>query len=173
MGNVVTLDEARAFCDRWHDLGLKVVFTNGHFDVLHVGHVDVLQRARALGDVLIVGLNSDASTQQLKGPHRPIVPQADRAAMLAALACVDTVVIYDELTASNLVTALRPDVYAKGGDWQPAEGQAGPPEVVEVLGYGGEVRYLPYMPGRSTSALIRTIVDRFAAEQSRNALDGR
>jgi len=97
--------------------GRTVVFTNGHFDLLHLGHVDVLQRARALGDVLVVGLNSDASTQQLKGPQRPIVPQAERAAVLAALACVDLVVIFDELTASRLVAALRPDIYVKGGDW--------------------------------------------------------
>jgi rfaE bifunctional protein nucleotidyltransferase chain/domain len=173
VGDVVTVDEAKALCGHWREMGLKVVFTNGHFDVLHIGHVDVLQRARALGDALIVGLNSDSSARQLKGPLRPIVPEAERAAMLAAMACVDLVVIYDELTASRLVAALRPDVYAKGGDWQPSEGQDGPPEVVEVLRYGGAVHYLPYMPGRSTSSLIRTIIDRFATELPESGANGR
>ena len=171
MGNVVTLGEAKALCDCWREMGLRVVFTNGHFDVLHIGHVDVLQRARALGGALVVGLNSDASTRQLKGPLRPIVPEAERAAMLAALACVDLVVIYDQLTAIHTIAELRPDVYAKGGDWRPGEGQAGPPEVSEVLRYGGEVHYLPYMVGRSTSSLIRTIVDRFGTEPPGNAVD--
>ena len=151
--------EAEHRCAEWRAAGRTVVFTNGHFDLLHLGHVDVLQRARALGDVLVVGLNSDASTQQLKGPQRPIVPQAERAAVLAALACVDLVVIFDELTASRLVAALRPDIYVKGGDWgQERE----PPEAAVARSYGGEVRFLPYLPGHSTSALIQTILDRFA-----------
>ena len=141
-----------------------MVFTNGHFDLLHHGHVDVLQRARALGDVLIVGVNSDTSTRQLKGPNRPLVPQGERAAMLAALACVDLVVVFDGLTACELVVELQPDVYAKGGDWQPAQGREGPPEAATVRGYGGDVRFLPYLAGHSTSALIETILDRFTCK---------
>ncbi len=171
MGEVVSAAKAGQRCAAWRAAGRTVVFTNGHFDVMHLGHVDVLQRARALGDVLIVGLNSDGSTRQLKGPLRPIVPQAERAAMLAALACVDLVVIYDELTANRLVAELRPDVYAKGGDWQPAQDKEGPPEVAEVHRYGGEVRFLPYLPGFSTSALIQTILDRFAPQARTESSD--
>ena len=158
--------EAGRRCADWRNAGRTVVFTNGHFDLLHLGHVDLLQRARALGDVLVVGLNSDASTRQLKGPQRPIVPQAERAAMLAALACVDLVVIFDELTANQLVAALRPDIYVKGGDWQPDEDRAAPPEAAVVHSYGGQVCFLPYLPGHSSSDLIQTILDRFAPRAS-------
>jgi rfaE bifunctional protein nucleotidyltransferase chain/domain len=131
---------------------------------MHLGHVDVLQRARALGDALVVGVNSDSSTRLLKGQHRPLVPQEERAAMLAALACVDLVVVFDALTACDLVVDLRPNIYAKGGDWQPAEGREGPPEAAAVRGYGGEVRFLPYLAGHSTSELIETILGRFEAQ---------
>ncbi|MDH7485033.1 MAG: adenylyltransferase/cytidyltransferase family protein [Anaerolineae bacterium] len=167
----MTLAEAEHRCAEWRAAGRTVVFTNGHFDLLHLGHVDLLQRARALGDVLVVGLNSDASTRQLKGPLRPIMPQAERAAMLAALACVDLVVIFDELTANRLVAALRPDIYVKGGDWQPDGDRAGPPEAAVVHSYGGQVRFLPYLPGHSTSDLIQTILDRFAPRAPSDPLD--
>jgi rfaE bifunctional protein nucleotidyltransferase chain/domain len=140
--------------------GKTIVFTNGHFDLLHVGHVDYLQRARELGDVLIVGLNSDASTRALKGEKRPIVPQGERARMLAALACVDYVVIFEEMTANSLVEALKPDLYIKGGDW--GEGRT-PPEAEIVARYGGQVRILPYLPDHSTTGLIEVIVERFAS----------
>jgi rfaE bifunctional protein nucleotidyltransferase chain/domain len=171
VGEVVSAAQAGQRCAAWRAAGRTVVFTNGHFDVMHLGHVDVLQRARALGDVLIVGLNSDGSTRQLKGPLRPIVPQAERAAMLAALACVDLVIIYDELAASHLVAALRPDIYVKGGDWEPEQGREGPPEAAVARGYGGEVRFLPYLPGFSTSSLIQTILDRFAPQARTESSD--
>lgn len=166
MGETVSAAEAAGICEVWRAAGRKIVFTNGHFDVLHVGHVDVLQRARRLGDVLVVGLNSDGSTRRLKGPLRPIVPEEDRATMLAALSCVDLVVIFDEATATGLVRDLQPDVYAKGGDWDPTAGGDGPPEAAEVRRYGGAVCFLPYMLGYSTSSLIQTILDRMCDSQA-------
>jgi rfaE bifunctional protein nucleotidyltransferase chain/domain len=138
-----------------HRASRRVVMTNGHFDLLHVGHVRYLQGARRLGDALVVGLNSDASTRARK-PGRPLVPQEDRAELLAALACVDVVVIFDDLTANALVAALRPEIYVKGGDWgQPGGPQ--PPEADIVSGYGGSVVYLPYVPDQSTSHIIERI----------------
>ncbi|HIE39758.1 MAG TPA: D-glycero-beta-D-manno-heptose 1-phosphate adenylyltransferase [Anaerolineae bacterium] len=160
MGEIVSLEEALAVRDKLQAEGKTVVFTNGHFDLLHMGHVDYLQRARGLGDVLIVGLNSDASTRALKGEKRPVVSQSERARMLAALACVDYVVIFEETTANSLVEALKPDLYVKGGDWD--KGRS-PPEAEVVASYGGQVHILPYLPGHSTTKLIETIVDRFGS----------
>ncbi len=155
MGQVLTLEAALAWRRVQAGAGRQVVLTNGHFDLLHVGHARYLQAARALGDVLIVGLNSDASTGALK-PGRPIVPQAERAELLAALACVDAVIIFDALTAESLVAALRPDVYVKGGDWGEPGGRR-PPEAGVAERYGGRVVYLPYVPARSTTRIIERI----------------
>ena len=132
-----------------------VVFTNGHFDLLHIGHVRYLQAARGLGDALIVGVNSDASTRARK-PGRPLVPEADRAELIAALGCVDAVVVFDHLHATPLVRALTPDLYVKGGDWGRPGGPQ-PPEAGIVEGYGGRVVYLPYVPDRSTTLIIERI----------------
>lgn len=168
-GEVVDLAEAQRRVMAWRAAGQRIVLTNGHFDLLHLGHIDYLQRARALGDVLVVGVNSDASTRALKGPRRPLVPEHERAAVLAALACVDLVILFDELTAGQLVRGLAPEVYVKGGDWDPAgevtavPSSTEPPEAPAVRAYGGEIRYLPYLAGHSTSALIHTIVSRYAA----------
>jgi len=140
----------------WRELGETVVFTNGHFDLLHIGHVRYLQAARALGDHLIVGLNSDGSTRLRKGPGRPIVPQEERAALLAALRCVDAVVVFDSEDCIDLVAALRPDVYVKGADWNRPDGPR-PPEAAIVAKYRGRVEYVKLMPGRSTSAMIRAV----------------
>ena len=145
--------------------GAVVVFTNGCFDLLHLGHVRYLQAARALGDCLVVGVNSDASTRALKGPGRPLVAQEERAEVLEALACVDYVTIFEEITAVSLVEALRPDVYVKGGDYAVADAadQSASidytklPEAAPVLAYGGQVRLIPYLPGHSTTALIERI----------------
>jgi rfaE bifunctional protein nucleotidyltransferase chain/domain len=146
--------------------GNLVVFTNGCFDLLHLGHVRYLQAARALGDCLVVGINSDASTRMLKGPGRPLVTQEERAEVVAALACVDYVTIFEETTAVTLVETLRPDVYVKGGDYA-ATGAADQiagidyaklPEAAPVLAYGGQVRLIPYLPGHSTTALIERIL---------------
>lgn len=152
MGSVFTLDDAVAW--RRGQPG-AVVFTNGHFDLLHVGHVRYLQAARALGGALAIGLNSDASCAARK-PGRPLVPQEDRAELLAALGCVDAVVIFDELTAISLVEALRPEIYVKGGDWGRPRGPR-PPEAEVVERYGGQVHYLPYLPDRSTTLIIQRI----------------
>lgn len=152
MGQVLTLDQAVAW--RAAQTG-AVALTNGHFDLLHVGHVRYLKAARALAGALIVGLNSDASTAARK-PGRPVVPQDERAELLAALGCVDVVVIFDAPTAEALVGALRPEVYVKGGDWNRPDGPR-PPEAAVVERYGGRVAYLPYVPDRSTSAIIARI----------------
>ena len=161
MGKVISREKARGLCRELRSQGRRVVFTNGVFDLLHAGHVDCLERARALGDVLIVGLNSDASARLIKGPGRPLVPQGDRARVLAALACVDYVVLFDEPTAEELVRALRPDVYVKGGDYGGRE----PPEARLVAEYGGRVEIMPFLPGRSTTAIIRTILERYAGKR--------
>ena len=155
MGQVLALAAARAWRAEQARAGRTVVFTNGTFDLLHIGHVRYLQAARALGDALVVGLNSDASTAALK-PGRPFVPQAERAEVLAALACVDVVVIFDGIDANALVDALRPDIYVKGGDWGQPGGKQ-PPEAAVVAAYDGRIAYLPYVAGHSTSALIERI----------------
>jgi rfaE bifunctional protein nucleotidyltransferase chain/domain len=134
--------------------GHKVVFTNGCFDLLHRGHVHYLEEARALGDALIVGVNTDGSAARLnKGPGRPLNPEGDRARVLAALACVDRVVLFDEDTPLELITALQPDVLVKGGDYQLNEivGR----EI--VLARGGQVVALPFLPGYSTTALLERL----------------
>lgn len=131
----------------------RLVFTNGCFDILHRGHVEYLAAARALGDTLVVGLNTDASVARLKGPHRPYVPLEDRAAVLAALASVDVITPFDSDTPRALIAALLPDVLVKGGDYAMDEmiGRE------EVRAAGGEVVVLPYLPERSTTELVRSI----------------
>jgi D-beta-D-heptose 7-phosphate kinase/D-beta-D-heptose 1-phosphate adenosyltransferase len=133
--------------------GRKVVFTNGCFDLLHVGHVSYLAEARELGDVLIVGLNSDASVRRLKGPTRPVIKQSDRATMLAALAAVDHVVIFDEPTPHGLLEALRPDVLVKGGTYAPHEVVGH--EVVTA--YGGQVCVVGVVEGVSTTKIVDSL----------------
>jgi rfaE bifunctional protein nucleotidyltransferase chain/domain len=135
--------------------GQRVVFTNGHFDLLHVGHLRYLQGACALGDVLVVGVNDDAVTTARKGPARPILPEGERAELLAGLACVDYVTIFHEPTAERCVALLRPDVYVKGGDYVP--GGADLPEARIVAEYGGETVILPLEPGRSTTTIVEAI----------------
>jgi rfaE bifunctional protein nucleotidyltransferase chain/domain len=132
-----------------------VVFTNGVFDLLHAGHIRYLRAARTMGDALIVGLNSDASARAIK-PGRPFVDQDDRAEVVAALAAVDVVVIFDGADATEIVRALRPDVYVKGGDWGRPGGPQ-PPEAATVREYGGRVAFIDYVSGRSTTALIERI----------------
>lgn len=133
--------------------GRKVVFTNGCFDILHVGHVRYLQEARSLGDLLIVGINSDASVKKLKGESRPVQNESDRAEILAGLACVDYVVIFEQETPLTLIQEIQPDILVKGGDW-PVEKIVGSKE---VLARGGEVRSLKFYPGRSTSSVLERI----------------
>jgi D-beta-D-heptose 7-phosphate kinase/D-beta-D-heptose 1-phosphate adenosyltransferase len=133
--------------------GRRIVFTNGCFDLLHRGHVDLLNRAKALGDVLVVGLNTDAGVRALKGPGRPLTSLDDRAQVLAALSCVDLLVTFDEPTAGHLVELLRPEVYVKGGD--PVHEAI--PEAALVEAYGGQVRILPHAQDRSTTAIVERI----------------
>jgi rfaE bifunctional protein nucleotidyltransferase chain/domain len=159
MGTLVSIAAAAAVRQALRSQGKTAVLTNGIFDLLHVGHVRYLQAARELGDALFVGLNSDASARGLKGQTRPLVPQAERAEMLCALASVDYVVIFEEQTAECLVRALQPDIYAKGGDYLAAQGEGKHlPEAPVVESYGGRVVILPYSAGHSTSALVERIL---------------
>jgi D-beta-D-heptose 7-phosphate kinase/D-beta-D-heptose 1-phosphate adenosyltransferase len=137
----------------WRDAGLLVVFTNGCFDLLHPGHVALLEAARREGDRLIVGLNSDASTRGLKGPQRPVIPQAERAEVLLSLEAVDRVILYEEPTPARLVELLLPDVLVKGSDW--AQDQIVGRATVEAA--GGRVVRVPLLPARSTSDLVARI----------------
>lgn len=152
-GGVLGRPEAVAFAERLRATGQTVVFTNGVFDLLHPGHLRYLQAARALGNALIVGLNSDESVRRNKGPERPINPEAERAELLAALACVDAVVIFDEDTPGRIIRALQPDVLVKGADW-PADRIVGR-NIVE--GRGGRVIRVDVAEGYSTSAIIDRI----------------
>ncbi len=151
---LVNLEAASRWVRDLQTRGRKVVFTNGCFDLLHPGHVRYLEEARSLGDALIVGVNTDASVKRLdKEPGRPVNPEGDRAALVAALACVDRVVLFGEDTPLELITALQPNVLVKGGDYRLEEivGR----EVVWAL--GGEVKVLPLVPGYSTTQLLARI----------------
>jgi rfaE bifunctional protein nucleotidyltransferase chain/domain len=147
------LTAARAI---WAQTGKTVVWTSGCFDLLHVGHVRSFRDAKALGDILIVGINSDASVRALKGDARPIVNQADRAETIAALEMVDYVTIFDEPDPSAALSMLRPDIHCKGAEY--ADGARPVPERETVLGYGGQIRFLPFHAGRSTSELVARIL---------------
>jgi D-beta-D-heptose 7-phosphate kinase/D-beta-D-heptose 1-phosphate adenosyltransferase len=137
--------------------GRRIVFTNGCFDLLHRGHVDLLNRAKALGDVLVVGLNTDAGVRALKGPGRPVTTLDDRAQVLAALSCVDHLVAFAEPTAARLVELLRPDVYVKGSPRRADQPHEPVPEAPLVEAYGGQVRILPHAEDRSTTAIVERI----------------
>jgi len=133
----------------------RIVFTNGCFDILHVGHVRYLNAAKALGEVLVVGLNSDASVTQIKGVHRPINSQADRAEVLAALACVDHIVVFEETEPEALIREVAPDVLVKGADWE--ESRIVGAEIVKR--HGGRVVRIPVVPGISTTRIIEKILE--------------
>jgi len=141
--------------------GKKVVFTNGCFDLLHVGHVKYLQKARQLGDLLVLGLNSDASIRRLKGPKRPLIGEEERAHILAALDCIDYVVLFDEDTPLELIEAVRPDILVKGGDYTP-EGVVGK-DLVES--YGGRVELIQFVDGKSTTNIIEKVLQQYGDEQ--------
>jgi D-glycero-beta-D-manno-heptose 1-phosphate adenylyltransferase len=147
---VKSLDEVATIAAQARKSGKRVVFTNGCFDLLHRGHVHVLRKARAVGDMLIVGLNSDRSVKAIKGPERPILPQTDRVELIAAMEMVDYVVLFDDADPYRLIAAIKPDVLAKGGDWR----------VDKIIGSdivaqnGGRVEVIPYLPGFSTTEII-------------------
>lgn len=155
MGRIVTDRELQACIESQRAQDKIIVFTNGCFDILHAGHVYYLREARSLGDILIVGLNSDRSIRMIKGDDRPIITQRDRAELLAALECVDYVVIFDEPTPLRLIESIRPDVLVKGGDWK-EEDIVGRDVVV---GNGGRVVRVPLRKGISTTAIIKRILD--------------
>ena len=150
---IITREQVSQIVSRLKREGRKVAFTNGCFDLLHIGHLELLEHARKLGDILIVGLNSDDSVRRLKGPQRPINTQLDRARILAALEVVDYVVIFNEDTPLDLIQTIKPDFLIKGGDYRP-DAIVGS-EFVES--YGGKVIVFPLVRGKSTSDLINTI----------------
>ncbi len=152
---MLTLSELVEMRSAWRETGLRLVLTNGTFDLLHVGHVRYLQVAREMGDILVVGINSDASVRGYKGPGRPVVPQNERAEVVAALRCVSYALVFDEPTATELVEALHPEVYVKGGDY--AAGGKPLPEAQAVQAYGGEVKIVHFIEGHSASNLIRNV----------------
>jgi rfaE bifunctional protein nucleotidyltransferase chain/domain len=159
-GLVLSLEQARALRDEAASQHERVVLTNGCFDVLHVGHVRYLEEARQQGDLLLVGLNDDQSTRLVKGPGRPYVPQEDRAEILAALECVDGVILFRERTAERLIRSLKPDVYVKGGNYSIDD----LPEARIVAEYGGRLYLTAQVPDRSTSSLVSTIMARHTRE---------
>jgi D-beta-D-heptose 7-phosphate kinase/D-beta-D-heptose 1-phosphate adenosyltransferase len=140
------------------DKGKKVVFTNGCFDLLHAGHVKYLQKARKIGDLLVLGLNSDASVRRLKGDKRPLISEDERAHILAALDCIDYVVLFDEDTPLELIKLLQPFILAKGGDYTP-ETVVGR-ELVES--YGGHVELVSFVDGKSTTNIIERVLERYS-----------
>lgn len=152
MGKVVNID---FFQKEFQNIrgSQKVVFTNGCFDLLHAGHVAYLQEAKQQGDILVLGLNSDSSVRELKGPTRPIQKEDDRAFILAGLSCIDYVCLFSEETPLNLIQSVKPDVLVKGGDWKPEQ-------IVGsefVLAAGGEVKSLAFVEGRSTTNIVEII----------------
>ena len=150
---MLTLEQAILQFAREKRNGRKVVFTNGCFDLLHPGHIHSLEAARAFGDVLIVGINSDSSVRTLKGPGRPVIPQRERAEILASLECVDAVLIFDEPTPQKVIAALLPDVLVKGGDW-PGDQIVGREEVEAA---GGRVERIDILDSYSTSSILEKI----------------
>jgi D-beta-D-heptose 7-phosphate kinase/D-beta-D-heptose 1-phosphate adenosyltransferase len=150
---VLSASELATTVSRDREHGHRIVFTNGCFDVLHLGHTSYLRQARQLGDRLIVAVNSDASVRRLKGADRPVNAEGDRAAVLAALECVDYVTVFDDDTPIPLLQDLRPDVYVKGGDYSPE--MLAEAEVVRA--YGGDVQMVGYVPAHSTTELVERI----------------
>ena len=157
MGTFYSREELVAVREEWKRAGKTVVFTNGCYDLLHPGHIRLLERARSLGDILSLALNTDDSVARLKGPNRPIIPETDRAEMALALEAVDVVVFFDEDTPRELIAAVLPDVLVKGADW--AHFIAGREEVEAA---GGLVLPLPLEPGYSTTNIVDTILSRHA-----------
>ncbi len=151
---IKSLDQLKTIREKLKGEGKKVVFTNGCFDLIHIGHIRCLEKAKELGDLLFVAINSDSSVRSIKGPKRPVIPQEERAEIIASLACVDFVTIFNEPDPYNLIKELQPDVLVKGGDWKPDE-------IVGsdiVRGYGGSVISIPYLEGYSSSRIIERII---------------
>jgi D-beta-D-heptose 7-phosphate kinase/D-beta-D-heptose 1-phosphate adenosyltransferase len=154
---IKTKEELQRIVDNFKAKGKRIVFTNGCFDLLHVGHIRYLEEAKTLGDILVVGINSDQSIRRIKGPYRPILPEEERAEVLSGLGCVDYISIFDEADPLELISSLQPHILVKGGDWT-KETTVGK-EVVERS--GGKVIILPFVQGASTSNLIEAILKRY------------
>jgi D-beta-D-heptose 7-phosphate kinase/D-beta-D-heptose 1-phosphate adenosyltransferase len=154
---IMSVDDAASAAREWRAAGKRVVFTNGCFDLLHVGHIRYLAAARSEGDALVVGLNSDASVTMIKGPLRPIVPERERAEVLAALACVDVVTLFAEPDPLRVIRAVQPDVLVKGGDWAESE-IIGADDVRQT---GGRVVRVPVVEGAGTTQLIERVLERY------------
>tara|TARA_B100000767_G_scaffold50957_1_gene46271 strand:- start:5300 stop:5791 length:492 start_codon:yes stop_codon:yes gene_type:complete len=150
---IYNIDKLIAEVEKWKQAGEDVVFTNGCFDILHKGHIEVLARSADLGNKLIIGLNSDESIQKIKGEDRPIIDEQSRAILLAALKCVDAVILFSEETPLNLISTLKPDILAKGGDYR----------IETIIGYeivqqnGGKVKVIPFVDGFSSTTIIEKI----------------
>ena len=154
---IKTKDDLHRIVEDLKKKGKRIVFTNGCFDLLHLGHIRYLEKAKSLGDILVVGVNSDRSVRNLKGPKRPILPQEERAEILSGLGCVDYITVFNEQTPFELISSLQPHTLVKGGNWT-KETTVGK-DVVERS--GGEVVILPFEEGSSTSNLIETILKRY------------
>jgi len=155
MERFITQDQLVSLGEQYRQTGRRLVLTNGCFDLLHTGHVRYLQQARALGDALIVAVNSDRSVRELKGPTRPLNAEQDRAEVLAALRCVDHVTIFDELRVTEVIRKLKPAIYTKGGDYTIETLDASESEALRACGV--EVKILSLVPGRSTTSLIKKL----------------
>lgn len=155
LGSIYTREQLIAVRKEWRRAGRKVVFTNGCYDILHPGHIRLLESARSLGDILILALNTDSSVQRLKGPTRPLIPETERAELAAALEAVDAVTFFDEDTPRELIAAVLPDILIKGADW--AHFIAGREEVEAA---GGQVLALPLEPGYSTTGILEEVLAR-------------
>jgi D-glycero-beta-D-manno-heptose 1-phosphate adenylyltransferase len=153
MGKILSLAELKKECKDLRSVGQSIVFTNGCFDLLHPGHVRYLQQARRLGDVLIVALNSDRAVRELKGDFRPILKESERAEVMAALSCVDYVIVFDDISPREIIASLLPDILVKGGDWK-IDQIIGAEEVTAA---GGKVLSLDFIAGVSTSEIIKRI----------------
>lgn len=160
MGQIVSVNELVGLRKTWRETRKKVVFTNGCFDIIHRGHIEYLTKAKAMGDVLIVALNTDRSVHRLKGDSRPIIPQEDRGVIVANLVPVDYVCFFDEDTPLNVITHLLPDVLVKGADWNINEVVGG--DVVERQ--GGHVTTIDYVRNKSTTNIIQDILKRFSRQ---------
>lgn len=154
MGKIVDWNELKGRVDEAHRKGKSVAFTNGCFDILHVGHVQYLREARRTGDLLILGLNSDASVRAIKGERRPLVPQGERAEVVASLESVDYVTIFNDQTPLSLIEYLRPDVLVKGGDWREETVVGGD----AVRSWGGRVAIIPLTAGASTTNIVEKVL---------------
>lgn len=153
MGQIITDKDLSSIIKELRENKKKIVATNGCFDILHIGHVRYLKKAKALGDILIVAVNSDKSTRELKGPSRPINSQNDRMEILSSLICVDYVILFDKISPVDLLLEIKPDIYAKGGDYTIES----LPEAKAILSYGGKVELIDFVDGKSTTNLINKI----------------